>query len=422
MPSGYRWWVVAMLWCICFFNYTDRQAIFSTFPKLAGEFGFDKVQLGLIGSAFMWVYAAGAPLAGFAGDRLKRKHLILGGCLFWSFITISTGWCSRLWQFVTVRALEGFGETFYFPASTSLLSDYHGPGTRSRALGIHNSGVYLGTIAGGWLGALFAATIGWRVGFYVFGCAGMVLAVVLYRFLREPLRGAAEAGRMQPAGQAPLSVREIIAAVFRTPTAWLLLAAFMGANFVAMVFLTWTPTFLVEKFEFRLTWAGLSGSVFINLASAFSVPLGGWLADRWSRRLAGGRMLVQALGLLAGSIFVFLVGTTRSVAVLLTAMTVFGLCKGLYDASIFAALFDVVEARARGSAAGVMNTVGWLGGALGPITVGVFSEYGSGANQMENMSHAIAFCALIYIAAAALLLVTALRFAPRDIPRLRSEP
>src|SRR5207302_5459020 len=84
-------------------------------------------------------------------------------------------------------------ETFYFPASTSLLSDYHSTQTRSRALGIHNSGVYIGTIAGGWLGAWFAETIGWRAGFYVFGLAGFLLALVLYRFLREPVRGQADA-------------------------------------------------------------------------------------------------------------------------------------------------------------------------------------------------------------------------------------
>ncbi len=423
LPAGYKWWVVAMLWFICFFNYTDRQAIFSTFPKLEEEFGFDKLQLGLIGSAFMWVYAAGAPLAGFVGDRLKRKHLILGGCLFWSFVTITTGWCARLWQFITVRALEGFGETFYFPASTSLMSDYHGPNTRSRALGIHNSGVYLGTIAGGWLGAWFAATVGWRVGFYVFGSLGMVLALVLYRFLREPLRGAAERASTGPQNPSvPLSVKETGAAIFRTRTARALLAAFMGANFVAMVFLTWTPTFLVEKFHFRLTWAGLTGTVFTNLASAVSVPLGGWLADRWAQRLRGGRMLVQAGGLLVGSAFVFLVGSTNAVAVLLGAMTCFGLCKGLYDASIFASLFDVVDPRARGTAAGIMNTMGWLGGALGPVAVGAFSKYGAGASEMENMSHAIAFCSLIYVASAVVLFVTAFRFAPGDVPSLGQQP
>src|SRR5947209_3361559 len=179
LPPGYKWWVVFMLWFICFFNYADRQAIFSVFPKLKDEFGFDKVQLGLIGSAFMWVYAFGAPLAGYIGDRVRRKDLILGGCLFWSGVTIMTGWCRQFWHFVAVRALEGLGETFYFPASMSLVSDYHGRRTRSRAMALHQSSVYAGTVGGSWLGAWLAERYGWRTGFYCFGLAGIVLALVL---------------------------------------------------------------------------------------------------------------------------------------------------------------------------------------------------------------------------------------------------
>src|SRR5580692_7172425 len=181
--GNYKWQVVAMLWFICFFNYADRQAISAVFPKLREEFGFTPVELGWIGSAFMWVYAFGAPAAGFICDRFSRKKLILGGCLFWSCVTMATGSCAKLWQFIAVRAMEGFGETFYFPASMSLTSDYHDQRTRSRALSFHQSSVYVGTILGSWLGAWFAERLGWRVGFYFFGGAGILLAIVLWRFL-----------------------------------------------------------------------------------------------------------------------------------------------------------------------------------------------------------------------------------------------
>ena len=502
MNKNYKWAVVGMLWFVCFFNYADRQSIFSVFPKLKEEFGFSAVQLGLIGSAFMWVYALGAPLAGFIADRLPRKHLILGGCLFWSAITVMTGWCNRLWHFVTVRALEGLGETFYFPATMSLVSDYHDGRTRSRAFSLHQSGVYLGTIGGSWFGAWFAERHGWRTGFYFFGGAGALLVLVLYRFLREPARGAVDrattcaadyagdraADRATTAGipgdaaganptaapsrdsapklchliddkptgakwgkiatedvraevetaklatpvchliddklagrgghsseGEPLGVGEMLRVVFRKPTAWLLMVAFLGANFVATIFLTWTPTFLVDKFGFKLTSAGLSGAVFIHLASALSVPLGGMLADRLARRLAGGRMLVQALGLLVGATFVGLVGLTSNVTTLLVAMALFGLCKGLYDSNIFASLYDVIEPRARASAAGIMNTVGWGGGALGPLAVGFATQYGRHAQAIDNMSEAIAFGAIIYVLGAALLLVAAFGFAHRDV-------
>ena len=418
--SAYKWWVVFMLWFVCFFNYADRQAIFSIFPKLKGEFGFDNVQLGWIGSAFMWVYAFGAPLAGFIGDRLRRKDLILGGCLFWSAVTVMTGWCNTFWQFVTVRALEGFGETFYFPASMSLTSDYHDRRTRSRALAFHQSSVYVGTIAGSWLGAWLAERYGWRWGFYVFGGAGVVLALVLFLFLREPRRGEAEKVD-EEIPEAPLPLREIGRAVFRTPTALFLMAAFLAANFVATIFLTWTPTFLVEKFHFKLASAGLSGTVFIHLASAFSAPLGGIVADRLASRIAGARMLVQALGLLAGSGAVFLVGSTADVRTLLLAMTFFGFCKGFYDSNIFASLYDVIEPRARATAAGVMNTVGWGGGALGPLFVGWASLHGRHATEVENMSGAIASCGAVYLVGSALLFA-AVFFVRRDAKRSGGEP
>ena len=209
--------------------------------------------------------------------------------------------------------------------------------------------------------------------------------------------------------------------VFRRPAALVLMGAFLGANAVAMVFLTWTPTFLVEKFHFRLTSAGLSGSIFIHLASVVSVPLGGLLADRFARRWAGGRMLVQALGLLVGAGFVALVGRTSVVSTLLAAMACFGFCKGLYDSNIFAALYDVIEPRARASAAGLMNTVGWSGGALGPLVVGWLARHGRFATEVENMSEAIAWCGAIYLAGA-LALFSALKWlAPRDAARLRRE-
>jgi MFS family permease len=404
--AAYKWYVVGMLWFICFFNYADRQAIFSVFPKLKEEFGFTKEQLGLIGSAFMWVYAAGAPFAGFVGDRVRRKDLILGGCFFWSLITMMTGWCSKVWHFVTVRALEGFGETFYFPASMSLVSDYHSAKTRSRAMSFHQSSVYAGTI--------FAEHHSWRVGFYLFGAAGLILSVVLYRFLIEPKRGQSET--TEQTSEEKVSVGEVLRAVFRTPTALLVMGAFMCANFVAAIFLTWTPTFLVEKFGFKLTTAGLSGSVFIHLASAAAVPIAGYISDTLAKHMAGGRLLTQATGLVIGAGFVFMVGFTQDKTTLIIAMTLFGLCKGFYDSNIFAGLYDVIPPKARGTAAGIMNTVGWGGGALAPWAFGRFAMRGGGT-EVENMSRAISFGAIFYLAAAILLITAILFRAEKDIKR-----
>src|SRR6185369_9280986 len=131
-----------------------------------------------------------------------------------------------------------------------------------------------------------------------------------------------------------------------------------------------------------------------------AVPVAGLLADRLARRYPAGRMVVQLGGLLIGAAFVFLVGKTTSVGTLILSMSLFGLCKGFYDSGIFASVYDAIEPRARGTAAGLMNTVGWGGGALGPLFVGLVTKYGHKPTPVENMSDAISFCGLIYLVAA----------------------
>src|SRR5215831_15889558 len=123
MSHRYKWYLVAMLWWIAFFNYADRQAIFSVFPLLKKEFTLDPVQLGLLGSAFAWVYGLSAPFEGMIVDRVRRKRAILGGLNAWSLICMATALARNFPALLFFRAAEGLGETFYFPASTSMLSD-----------------------------------------------------------------------------------------------------------------------------------------------------------------------------------------------------------------------------------------------------------------------------------------------------------
>ena len=403
-----KWIVLGMLWLLCLLNYADRQAISSLFPLLERDYGFTKAQLGLIGSAFMWVYAASAPFAGFAGDRNSRKGMILGGCLFWSLMTVMTGLCGRLWQFVASRALIGLGESVYFPAATSMLSDYHGVRTRSTALSLHQSAVYIGTIAGGGLGALLAERFGWRWAFYGFGAAGIAVSLLLWIRLREPARGASESISISgdPIPDTERERRgfaETFHRLIRTPGVPMLLGAFACANGVAAIFMVWAPTFLLEKFHLSLVSAGFSAVVAIQLASAVSAPLSGMLADRLALSIRGARMLVQAVALILGSFCVVAVGRAPGMEVLVGAMIFFGLCKGAYDGGIFASAFDCVPPWERASVAGLMNLIGWGGGALGPLAIGLASSFGSGT-QMERMSGAIAWSGAAYLVAAGLLL------------------
>jgi MFS family permease len=413
--SNYKWLVVFMLWFVCFFNYADRQAIFSVFPLLEKEMGLSKEQLGIVGSSFMWVYAAFAPVAGLIGDRFRRKNLILIGLAFWSLVTGLTGISTMFWHLVFFRAVEGFGEAFYFPASMSLVSDYHSKETRSRAMSLHQSSVYAGTIGGGAFAGFMAEYYGWRLGFYIFGAAGILLALILVKFIREPARGEVEMNRVGEAvEEKPLRVREVLPELLKTPTAVALMAVFFFANFVAMVFLTWMPSFLREKFQMNLAMAGLTGTAFIQIASVLGVLTGGALADYLAKRKAGGRMTAQLLGLICGAPFIFLTGWTFSIPLLILGMTGFGFFKGIYDANIFASLYDVVRPQSRATAAGIMIAVGWSGGAIAPIAIGF-------ASTRWGLGYSIASNGILYIVAAVLMIFAILVLVEKDVKRVAAQ-
>ena len=417
MAKNYKWHVVGMLWWIAFFNYADRQAVFSVFPLLSKEFHLSNLQLGLLGSSFSLVYGLCAPLLGNLVDRVRRKTAILTGLQIWSLICMATALSRNFAHLLFFRAAEGLGESVYFPASMSLISDYHGKATRSRAMGTHQTSVYVGTIAGGFFAGLIGQRYGWRSSFVIFGSAGILLGFVLQKFLIEPRRGAAEVADLVEGGVAPaiaprMSIIDFLKVIWRTPTVILLMAAFMCENFTAMVLFTWMPTYLYEKFHMSLAMAGLTATLYVQLASLTGSPLGGWLADTLRKRMAGGRILVQAVGILFEAPFAAWCALTGSVELLIVSLICWGLCKGLYEANIFASVFDVVRPEARGTATGFMNMMGWLaGGSTAPLVVGYLSG-------RIGLGQAMAVTAVAYVIASVLLFVAGFVFAPRDTARM----
>jgi MFS family permease len=424
LPPWYKWALVGMLWFICFFNYADRLAISSVLKLIGAEFKFDKGQLGLITAMFMWVYAVTSPFAGAVGDRFRRKSVILGGLYAWSFITSATAWCRNLTQFVAVRGLEGLGEAFYFPASMSLVSDYHGPRTRSRAMGIHQTSVYAGSILGPALAAWLAGpwgeekTFEWRIPFYAFGILGIILGLFLVRFVHEARRGQADGDptkQSNPSPKPPQSlgrqIREMLAfmgEVFRIPTGLILLAVFSGANYVATVFMAWGPMYVEEKFNTSLAVGALAATTPLYMANMLGAVLGGIVADSLARRLRGGRMVVQAAGLLVGGPFIYLAGIAGTLPLCIVGLSGFGLCKGIYDSNIWASLYDVIRPEKRASATGIGNMIGWIGGGLGPIIIGNMAE-------RIGLGRAIALSSRVYLVVGLLMVAGVVLFARRDI-------
>jgi MFS family permease len=404
---AYPWVVVGLLWFCGFFNYADRQALSAVFPVLGREFGIGDPELGTLSSAFMLLYALTSPFTGFAVDKLSRRVLIAVGLAFWSLICAATGLARNFHQLVFYRAAEGLGESFYFPASMSILADYHGPRTRSRAMSVHQTSVYLGTAGGWFLGGQLGDLAGWRAPFWGLGIAGLLYAVLLGIILIEPPRGEASASEAErndrddaePVAGASAPLGDKIAVILRSPAAAMLLCVFIGANFVAAAFLAWLPSMVGRGLGLGLTGSAIT-SAFWPMASVPGAALGGWLADGAARRSGGGRIRTQCFGLFLAAPFVLLVGQSSSLALLVVGLVGAGLCKGVYDANIFASLYDVVPVADRGTAAGLMNTVGWTGGFAAPVVIGFASKsFGLGA--------AIASTAFVYVLVGVLALVAA---------------
>jgi MFS family permease len=401
----YKWAVVAMLWCVVLLNYADRQALSGTLPLIRDELHLSPHEQGMLGAAFAWVYGLCSPFAGALVDRMRRSRAVVAGLHVWSVICAATAFAPNFPTLVSLRAAEGLGETAYFPASVSLIAEYHSE-TRSRALALHQTGVYVGIVGGTTAAAAIGMRYGWRASFAVFGIAGIVLGLVLRASLRD---SPVYAERSEASPATPTQTHQRSFASLRidfsgplkqvaSPAAICLLLAFVCANAVASVLFVWLPTFVHDRFHQNLAVAGLSATVFAQLGSLLGAMTGGYSADRARERWSSGRIVVQAVGLFAGVPFVLMSGLGSSLTFVAAAFFGWGFAKGIYEANIFASMFDITSPETRGGVVGLMNMAGWLFGAgTAPIAVGYLAE-------RTSLGFAIACTAGIYVAGGLLLL------------------
>jgi MFS family permease len=396
----YPWYLLGLLWFCGFFNYADRLAVNAVLPLIQKDYGVSDKSLGLISSAFMVVYACSSPFAGSLVDFASRRVLIATGLAFWSIICAATGFSRTYLQLLFWRAAEGLGESVYFPASITTLADYHPPETRSRALSIHQTSVYVGTAGGTFVAGFLGDRFGWRSPFFVLGMIGFVYSLWLWTQIVEPVRGASEAPETRPEDTeaAPPRLGPDAMEVLRTPAALMLIVVFIAANSVAAAFMAWLPMFVNRKFGMSLTSSGLISTAW-SLASLVGALAGGYLADLAAAR-PGGRIRVQAYGLVLAVPFVLAMSQANTVALMVLILAAVGFCKGIYDANIWASLYDVTRPPLRGTATGLMNSVGWAGGFLAPPVVGALSD-------SYNLTVALASTGAFYVIAGVLAFVAA---------------
>lgn len=406
---AYRWVVIALFWCIYFLNQGDRQIVFSVLPLIKHDLRVDDVHLGLLSSAFFWVYGPLVLVAGVLGDIWNRKHTIVKALLIWSAATFSSGLVGSFAPLVALMSVTAFGESFYYPSANSIISDYHGPASRGTAMAVHQTAAYCGIVVSSTLAGYIAQRLGWRHAFVIFGTAGVIIAWLTWKVLREPRRGQSEENLPVTTSNLQTRLRQML----KCPTAILLTLAFVGMIMVNAAYLAWTPTLLYRKFGLDLAHAGFHATFWHHAGAVIGVIAGGRLGDRWGSKAPISRPLILAMGLLLGAPFIFLLGWSNSFPMVVVALTLFGVFRGFYDSNTYPTLYHVIRPDSRATATGMFLSAGFLGGGFAPVVVGWLAE-----NTHLGLGGAIAGMSLCFLFSGSLILIACGGFFERDRARM----
>jgi MFS family permease len=394
------WATVLLLWPVAMLNYLDRQMVASMrmsiradIPTIANDADF-----GLLMSVFLWVYAFLSPVGGFVADRFNRRWTVILSLVVWSAVTWLTGHATTFTEMFWARALMGISEACYIPAALALIADFHPGPTRSRAIGIHISGIYAGQTFGG-LGGYIADTSTWRNAFYWFGAAGVVYGVVLLLFLQDSPRAQAAQGTT-----APLSFNATMRVLLVIGSFLILVFYFTLLGIPGWAIKSWLPSHLSTAFGLKQGPAGLSATGYVTIASFFGTLIGGVLADRWMRLSQRGRIYTSACGTALCVPALLGLGYAPTLSVAILSMMLFGLGFGLFDTNNMPILCQVIPRPYRATGYGIMNLVSFTAGA------GVTWLMGRLRDQGISLSLAFILCAGVVAAAAVLVLF----IRPRD--------
>jgi len=392
------WLVVALLWPVALLNYLDRQmlaamkfSVMTDIPSIGLEANW-----GLLLGSFKWVYALLSPVGGYLADRLSRRHVISISLIVWSAVTWLTGHCTTYQELLATRALMGISEACYIPAALALIADFHSGSTRSRAIGIHQMAIYCGIIVGGFSGYVAdAPTLGWRWAFSVAGAVGLVYAVPLFFFLRNAPPLSDDPAVPKPS--APAALRELLT----NPSFLLLILYFTLPALAGWVVKDWMPAILKQQFNIGQGHAGVSATLYVNIAALIGAALGGWLADRWMRRNVRGRIFVSAIGmsLFIPSLFGVSSAGTLTTAILFLAL--FGIGWGFFDTNNMPILCQIARPELRATGYGIMNMVS--------ISCGGFADWGFGVLRDRHVPLPVIFGVFASCAAVSIVIVLLIR-------------
>lgn len=394
----YPWVVVALLWVVALLNYMDRQML-STMQE---AMKVDIVELnkaeafGALMAIFLWIYGFMSPVAGMIADRFSRKWLVVGSLFVWSAVTYLMGYADDFHELYWLRAVMGISEALYIPSALSLIADWHQGKSRSLAIGVHMTGLYVGQAIGGF-GATVAAIFSWHSTFHWFGIIGIIYSLILVVTLRENPAHTLVKERPIALGEKKPSLFSGLSVLFSTCAFWIILFYFAAPSLPGWATKNWLPTLFSESLNIPMSEAGPISTITIAFSSFIGVIVGGILSDRWVQKNIRGRVYTGAIGLGLTIPALMLLGFGHSFVAIIGVGLLFGIGFGVFDANNMPILCQFVSAKYRGTAYGIMNMIGVFAGAAVTELLGKWTDGG-------NLGQGFAMLSVIVLVALALQL------------------
>jgi MFS family permease len=389
----YPWLVVGMLWFVALLNYLDRQMLSTMKPSMMVDIAeLAKAEnFGRLMAIFLWIYAFMSPMSGIIADRINRKWLIVGSLFVWSGVTLAMGYATSFNQLYGLRAIMGVSEAFYMPAGLALIADYHQGKTRSVAIGIHITGVYLGQAFGGF-GATIASNFSWQWTFHFFGLLGVAYSLVLMYFLKEKKSYTIDHSEKSSIKREFARAFKGLGVLFGNIAFWVILFYFSAPSFPGWAVKNWLPTLFSDTLHMEMSQAGPLATITTAMSSFVGVLLGGYVSDRWVQKHLKGRIYTGIVGLMLTIPALFLLGYGSGFVYILMGAMFFGLGFGIFDVNNMPILCQFVSPRYRATGYGLMNLAGISAGAVITGFLGKSADAG-------NMRHDFAMLSIIVVVA-----------------------
>lgn len=398
----YPWVVVGLLWVVALLNYMDRQmlstmkeAMSHSIPELEKAETFGNLM-----AAFMWIYGLMSPFAGAIADRMNRKWLIVASLFVWSSVTLLMGFTHDFSTLYILRMVMGLSEAMYIPAALALIADFHTGKSRSLAIGVHMTGLYVGQALGGF-GAMLSHHLSWENTFIYFGLFGALYALVLATFLHETdaqlerIKNGAKTNESQSNGLN--NVVQSFGKILSSIPFWGMLIFFTATSLPGWATKNWLPTLFEQNLHLNMQVAGPISTATIALSSFIGVFVGGAISDRWVRTNVKGRVYTSAMGLGMMAPALAFLGFGSSYWSVIGGGFLFGFGLGFFDTNNMPILCQFFSSRYRSTAYGVMNMSGVIAGGYITKMLGKSTDAGNLGRDFGVMAVVILVVVFIQI-------------------------